>query len=264
MDLREQALHHTGRRHPWEVARFAVVRDLLENSLGTGELRGTRLLDIGCGDGYVAERLARECRAAHIDAVDAALGADQAAAANRRFAAAALSVMVATSLDPCAAAGRYDAVLLLDVLEHVADDSALLAALARHPGVAAHTRFIITVPAYPALFSRHDTFLGHHRRYTVRRLTQTAERAGLEVLETGYFFMSLLLPRLLEVARERVAPPRESGSGLATWTGGAVSTALTAAALRADYRVACALRRLGISLPGLSCFLVARRAPGVS
>ena len=53
--------------------------------------------------------------------------------------------------------------LMTDVLEHVADDHALLARAIEAVPVGGH--LVLTVPAEPALWSRHDVEFGHHRRY---------------------------------------------------------------------------------------------------
>lgn len=83
------------------------------------------------------------------------------------------------------------AVVLMDVLEHVDDDLAfahdLFAAL--KPGA----RVFITVPADGVPFSRHDTALGHVRRYSRERFVQLWR--GLPVrLERLTAFNTLLLP----------------------------------------------------------------------
>jgi SAM-dependent methyltransferase len=84
-----------------------------------------------------------------------------------------------------------DTVLLMDVLEHVDDDVALLgtyAALAP-PG----TRFLISVPAFQFMWSAHDVFLEHRRRYTLTRLEEVACRAGLRPV-IGCYYYGLALP----------------------------------------------------------------------
>ena len=66
------------------------------------------------------------------------------------------------AIDHCQA----DLVLAMDVIEHVEDDAALISA---YCDLAPRgTRFIISVPAFNFLWSAHDIFLEHHRRYTLR------------------------------------------------------------------------------------------------
>ena len=57
-----------------------------------------------------------------------------------------------------------DLVLLMDVLEHMTDDVTLLREYVER--VTSGTRFLITVPAFGFLWSGHDEFLRHYRRYT--------------------------------------------------------------------------------------------------
>lgn len=87
--------------------------------------------------------------------------------------------------------GAYDLVALLDVLEHVEEDRASLAALGRK--LAPGGRLLITVPAMPWLWSSHDEAHHHKRRYTRTGLGGTIAAAGLEVEQIGYF-NALLFP----------------------------------------------------------------------
>jgi SAM-dependent methyltransferase len=77
----------------------------------------------------------------------------------------------------------FDAILYIDVLEHIADDRAELTAAITHlkPG----GKLIVLSPAHPWLYSPFDKALGHHRRYTRRMLT-AAVPAGLERVELIY------------------------------------------------------------------------------
>ncbi len=71
------------------------------------------------------------------------------------------------------------AVVLLDVLEHMADPVQVLknAADVLEP----NGGIVMTVPAYPWLFSDWDRSLGHYRRYTIRELRSHAKAASLKV-----------------------------------------------------------------------------------
>ncbi len=79
-----------------------------------------------------------------------------------------------------------DVYVFADVLEHVADDVELLKSytdLAKTGSLV-----LISVPAFNSLWSQHDEFLGHHRRYKLRQICQVAEKANLVVIERFYLF----------------------------------------------------------------------------
>jgi SAM-dependent methyltransferase len=80
---------------------------------------------------------------------------------------------------------KYDLIALLDVLEHIELDMPSLTALGAR--LDDHGRLLITVPAMPWLWSKHDVVHHHFRRYTRRSLRLAIEDAGLEVDKIGYF-----------------------------------------------------------------------------
>ena len=82
-------------------------------------------------------------------------------------------------------------VLMMDVLEHVADDVALLRQYTE--AMADDGRVLVTVPAFQFLWSGHDVFLEHYRRYTLASLEAVVRQAGLVPLRRRYFF-GLLFP----------------------------------------------------------------------
>lgn len=77
-----------------------------------------------------------------------------------------------------------DAIVLLNVLEHINDDDAAIAQLFRivKPGGVV----IIEVPASPSLFDVYDRVLMHHRRYTMRGLMKLAQRHGFVVEQRSH------------------------------------------------------------------------------
>jgi SAM-dependent methyltransferase len=89
------------------------------------------------------------------------------------------------------AADSFDLAVTLDVIEHLEDDLGALRELRRT--VAPGGSLLVTVPAYPWLWSGHDEINHHYRRYTRRSLQHVAEQAGWEQVRTTYF-NSLLLP----------------------------------------------------------------------
>ncbi len=92
-------------------------------------------------------------------------------------------------------AGRYDFVLLLDVIEHIADTKPFIESAAFHlkPGGSV----IVNVPALAALSSRYDTVVGHLRRYDKPMLRHALSEAGLDVRVMRYWGLSLVPVALL-------------------------------------------------------------------
>ena len=89
------------------------------------------------------------------------------------------------TLDSLDAHDRFDAILYIDVLEHIADDvGELRSAAARlHP----QGRLLVLAPAHPWLFSEFDAAVGHHRRYTRKSLQAAGRAAGtLRAERLGY------------------------------------------------------------------------------
>ena len=80
---------------------------------------------------------------------------------------------------------RFDTIVCLNVLEHVADDDLSLAAMSRL--LDRRGRLILLVPALPGLYGSLDRALGHVRRYTPRELRTKFDRAGLRMRHLEYF-----------------------------------------------------------------------------
>ena len=82
-----------------------------------------------------------------------------------------------------------DLVLMMDVLEHVDDDAGLVAEYAQL--VAPGTPLFATVPAFEFMWSAHDDYLDHRRRYTVPRLRAALAAGGVTPERSHYYFASI-------------------------------------------------------------------------
>jgi hypothetical protein len=82
-----------------------------------------------------------------------------------------------------------DMYLFIDVLEHVKDDFALVDGYLKNaqPG----SFFIVTVPAFMSLWSGHDEYLEHFKRYRVSELQRLVEELGANSIRRGYLFSSI-------------------------------------------------------------------------
>ena len=188
--------------HWWFVAR----RRILDRVLSSLELPDDAvILEAGCGTGGNLAMLARHgrLRAFEIDS-----GARDVANGRGVMDVAAGALPEPIPFDD----ERFDLVAMLDVLEHVADDRGALVSLRERlkPG----GRLLLTVPAYPFLWSRHDEVNHHHRRYTRGPLVQLAEEAGFDVRHASYF-NTLLFPLILGARTFNNLLSRDEGSDLA-------------------------------------------------
>lgn len=100
--------------------------------------------------------------------------------------------------------------LFTDVLEHVPDDILMLREYVKN--APSGSKFVITVPAFMALWSGHDEFLKHFRRYTKQEIENVVTKAGLSLVKSDYMFCSLFpiafLLRRLPSSRRKVSQLR--------------------------------------------------------
>jgi SAM-dependent methyltransferase len=243
MDLRERT--SSDLRHPWEQARAAFFRRLIASHVDLS--RVARVLDVGAGDGWLAQELRADL------APDASV-----VCWDINYRSEELELPRGTGIERTVAAPgtSFSLVLLLDVLEHVADDADLLANTVV-PHLSPGGTLIASVPSYPSLYSEHDRMLLHERRYRPIEFVQLLQQ-HVDVQATGSLFTSLLLPRAMTVLLERTRRGREP-RGVGAWRGGEAITSAVTSVLEADARMGLALNRRGIRLPGLSTWAVARR-----
>jgi 2-polyprenyl-3-methyl-5-hydroxy-6-metoxy-1,4-benzoquinol methylase len=200
---RQRRLSSAGRRFSDE--HFGAAQDL--ERLGTAKhffdwvldefdpyLRG-RLLEVGAGLGTITRKLIDRYPELSIAALEPAenVFADlESYAALTPRVTARRQTLVEYEPDQ---AGGYDAVLYLNVLEHIADDAQELHLAARvlRPGGA----LLVFGPALEWLYSELDYRAGHYRRYSLRRLRALASAAGFEVVSCRYFDVLGVLPYLV-------------------------------------------------------------------
>lgn len=168
---------------------FRSRRALVVAFLGRYFPAARTFLEIDCGTGFLLEGVRRafpDLAAFGADVDDAAL-----LAASRRVPPGCLYRMDARRIP---FESEFDVVGAFDVLEHVAEDAAVLAAVFRslRPGGG----LILGVPQHPALWSRSDELARHARRYTARDLREKVEGAGFRIVRATSF-VSLLLPLMV-------------------------------------------------------------------
>ncbi|MGH9963022.1 MAG: class I SAM-dependent methyltransferase, partial [Pyrinomonadaceae bacterium] len=161
--------------HWWFVGRRKIVRHILSSLPLNGS---ARILDVGCGTGGNLRLLSEFGQVVGVEH-------DQNAAsiARERNAAAVTEGSLPNAMP--FASGQFDLIIALDVIEHIDDDVGSLATLNELLAPAGY--LLLTVPAFPFLWSIHDEEHHHKRRYVAPTLRGVVERAGFELRHLTYY-----------------------------------------------------------------------------
>ena len=212
-------LLHQGSHWWYRARRDLFLRQVRRaaRELGSPE-RKLSLLDYGCASGFDLPLLSEVGTAEGADIVDLAHAGDLAELANldrlvemtdaadpapahatttagppprrRHLSGNAGEIIHIVPRDLPALRGRFHIVTCLDVLEHLDDDVDGLRTIASL--LVPDGQLIVTVPAYPWLWSGEDVISQHRRRYTRATLFAACRAAGFDVLFASYFNTSVL------------------------------------------------------------------------
>lgn len=168
--------------HWWYVARRNILAELIRREVKPPAK--ARILEIGCGTGHNLGMLARFGSVDGLEVDDDARGLAEKRH-GKPIKSAPLPELTGVRKK------SYDLIAALDVIEHVDDDAAALAAIAGRlkPG----GKLLMTVPAHQWMWSAHDTANHHKRRYSKKRLKALIDGSPLKLDSVGYF-NSLLFP----------------------------------------------------------------------
>lgn len=174
MDLRENGLVDPKRHWYYQAKAMVVLAELGEKS----RAEERTLLDVGAGSGFFARYL--------IDAgaVTSAVCVDPGYTELDLERSDAQVQFVHEVPDR-----TFDAVVMIDVLEHVENDVQLFRdgiARLRPGGI-----FVVTVPAFQSLWSAHDEHLLHFRRYRCADLRRVIQQTHVQIQTLRYLFGAL-------------------------------------------------------------------------
>lgn len=182
-----------GGTHPIDVASRWRARRSLKRHLQTTR-QPPVILEVGCSSGYLLRELADDWPTSLV------IGSDFIAEPLRRLAGQIPEMpLLRFDMVQCPLpSASVDAVVLLNVLEHIEDHGAAVSQVARilKPGGIT----VVEVPAGPSLYDVYDKYLQHYRRYRLAGLCQLLERAGFRVTERSHLG-ALLYPAFAVVKR---------------------------------------------------------------
>jgi SAM-dependent methyltransferase len=179
----------TESRHWWFLGRRVLLSSVIHR---LALPRNARILEIGSGTGGNLEMLSAFGRVSALEMDATARSIAHKKTLDRFDIRAGFCPTDIPFSDE-----KFDLICLFDVLEHIEEDFSTLVALKTL--IADRGSILVTVPAYQWLWSRHDEFLHHKRRYSAQELRQKIASAGLRIDKISYF-NTLLFP-LAVVAR---------------------------------------------------------------
>lgn len=197
------ALHEdaVGDSHPIDLAsRYGAIQKLLDINTKNGLL----ILEIGCSSGFLIKDLVESLPDATI------VGADVVKAPLYNLAREFPGIpLIRFDLLNCPLpSGIFDAIVMLNVLEHIEDDVLALknAYALLKPGGA----LIIEVPAGPFLYDAYDVELHHFRRYSLADLDKKLKSVGFNVQQKSHLGFLLFPAFALVKLKNKLFPNKKS------------------------------------------------------
>jgi len=164
--------------HFWFSARRKKICQVFDRYVD----RGSSILEIGGGTGYVAEKLIAKGFSVHLSDIHA----------NGLFFAQKRGIQKLYQFDlfypPFEE--EFDVVCLFDVLEHLKEEERALTCLKKM--LKPEGKIIFTVPAHQWLWNRDDRIAGHERRYTKQHCQEALALADLKLLHIESFFSAII------------------------------------------------------------------------
>jgi 2-polyprenyl-3-methyl-5-hydroxy-6-metoxy-1,4-benzoquinol methylase len=175
MDLKEINNLGDGIHYHWYYQSKAKAIEKILTSI-----EKNTILDVGAGSGFFSKYLLKNTKAKNAWCVDISYEMEHD------------SIIGTKKIHFRKLIGNLEAdlVLFMDVLEHVEDDIELLNSYVDK--VPRGTNFLISVPAFQWMWSEHDVFLEHKRRYTLNQIEEVARRSGLKIIKGGYYFGAVM------------------------------------------------------------------------
>ena len=169
--------------HWWHIAKRRAVYKLIKKY---NTKKNPKILDIGCGTGKNMDELQK---------LGTVYGLDRSSEALKFCRKRGLKLLTkGTAEKTNLETNSFDIITILDVLEHTDDKQTLteMRRILKKNGI-----IIITVPAFPWLWSKWDEVLQHKKRYTVNTLKEILVAHNFYPIKMTYLYSFLMLPLLI-------------------------------------------------------------------
>lgn len=170
------------------VGHYSALGDLKSDfrnrnlyNLVAGLVKGNKVVDIGCGVGELLSIL--KARGKLVAGVEPARGMRELAQKINP------DIPVSANLN---LNEKVDSVVMLDVLEHIEDDTEQVRKI--NSVLNSGGEFIFVVPAHQILYGQRDKQMGHYRRYSKKMLKNLLVRNGFEIISMRYWNALGFLP----------------------------------------------------------------------
>jgi SAM-dependent methyltransferase len=170
--------------HWWWTGRKGIITSVLKTRFNG---RKIKILDAGCGTGS---------NIIFFNQYGKTYGTDISPIATKFCRIRGIKNVITSDVSKLPYKDRFfDLVSCMDVLEHIENEDKAIREIYRilKPG----GLVLLTVPALPFIFSKHDKAQGHFRRYNIKHLRQILTSAGFVEERTTYFNTFLSLPIIL-------------------------------------------------------------------
>lgn len=173
--------------HWWFVYRQNILKFILKKYLSDLD-KDAKIVDIGCGTGGNIQLLKEK--------YENITGLDNNDFALEYCKEKGLTNILKGELPDSIGVedNSIDLILLFDVLEHIEEDEkslSLLKSKLKNGGY-----ILLTVPAFPILWSEHDKGFHHKRRYKMKQLKKMLESLDFKIIKASYIYF-LLFPVVL-------------------------------------------------------------------
>jgi len=163
----------------WHISRRKIIETAIEKYIGKFPA-DAQILDVGCGTGGNFDLICNYSKnISGIESDSYALGIARQKYASINISQGDLPYNIPVQEN------NFDAIFLLDVLEHIDDDLSSLQTLFSKLKSGGH--LIITVPAFNFLWSNHDTVNHHKRRYSLNELIGKVKKNSFQIKCASYF-----------------------------------------------------------------------------